>query len=573
VNRPPRVRLGDLLVEQGLITPEQLTQALAAQKAGGRKLGRVLVDNGWLDEERIAQALARQMNVPFLDLSRRSIRPEVARLLSEVQARRLRAIPLEETERGLRVGMADPTDLALYDEVARLVKQEVDLVVVAESQLLAAIDRTYRNTTEIAGHAKALTSELASVELELGDLLGMNAATADDAPVVKLLTSVFEEALRARASDVHIEPQERQLRIRFRIDGVLHVQTEADSKVAGAVALRLKLMSGLDISEKRLPQDGRFAVKLKQGNVDVRISTMPTQYGESVVMRLLTQNSGLLSLERLKLPAHVAQPIQRALARPSGMVLVTGPTGSGKTTTLYAALNALNDEGRKIITVEDPVEYRLPGLNQVQVHDKIDLSFDRVLRAALRQDPDVILLGEMRDAKTAEIGLRAAITGHLVLSTLHTNDALSTPLRLIDMGVPRFMVALSLQLVIAQRLVRVLCPHCVKDDRPAPQELEWLQAVAGAECQALLAPGVLKGPQGCDECHHTGFAGRSGVYEVLEMRPDVVESLHNDEHAAFTQIGRRQMAGQTLARDALRLVREGRTSIAEAMRVSNQVDA
>ena len=328
-------------------------------------------------------------------------------------------------------------------------------------------------------------------------------------------------------------------------------------------------MSGLDISEKRLPQDGRFAAKLRNGQVDVRISTMPTQHGESVVMRLLTQNSGLLSLAGLNLPPRVADAMRRAINRPSGMVLVTGPTGSGKTTTLYAALNALNSTDRKIITVEDPVEYRLPGLNQVQVMEKIDLSFGRVLRAALRQDPDVILVGEMRDQNTAEIGMRAALTGHLVLSTLHTNDAMSTPIRLLDMGVPRYMVALSLHLVLAQRLVRVICPHCGEPHQPDAHELAWLSNLTDA---ASIAAGRLRRGRGCGECNQTGFSGRTGIYEFLEMTQELVDALNHGEPATFTQAARRQMGGHTLARDALRLVLEGRTTVDDAMRIANQVD-
>ena len=566
--RPERVRLGDLLVQESLITPEQLQDALVAQKTLGRKLGRVFIDNGWVDEIQIAKALARQLRAPYVDMSKRSVRPEVARLLPEVQARRLRALPLEETATGVRVGMADPTDLNAYDEISRLIKREIELAVVAESQLLAAIDRSYRHTDNIAGLAKELTTEISGVESDLGDLLGLNSASTEDAPVVRLLYSVFEEALRARASDIHIEPQERSLRIRYRIDGVLHVQTEADSKISGAVALRLKLMSGLDISEKRLPQDGRFAAKLRNGAVDVRISTMPTQHGESVVMRLLNQSGGILSLTGLNLPPTVAAAMQRAIARPSGMVLVTGPTGSGKTTTLYAALNELNSTDRKIITVEDPVEYRLPGLNQVQVMEKIDLSFDRVLRAALRQDPDVILVGEMRDQNTAEIGLRAALTGHLVLSTLHTNDAMSTPIRLLDMGVPKYMVALSLQLVLAQRLVRVICPHCAGAHQPQVHELAWLDSFGDP---ALLVGAQYRRGAGCAECNQTGYSGRTGVYEFIEMTQELIEAMNHGDPATFTQAARRQMKGQTLARDALRLVLAGRTTIEDAMRISNQV--
>jgi MSHA biogenesis protein MshE len=344
--RPERVRLGDLLVREQLITDEQVGQALAEQKKSGRKLGRIFIDLGFVTEAQIAKSLARQLRMPFVEIDPRSLKPEVAKVLPEVQARRLRALPLEETPQGLRVAMADPTDLNAYDELTRLLKREFELVVAAETQLLNAIDRSYHHTEQIAGLAQALTTELASVQDEFGDLLGLSATTTEDAPVVKLLHSVFEEALRLRASDIHIEPQERTLRIRFRIDGVLHVQTEADPKIAVAVALRLKLISGLDISEKRLPQDGRFHVKLRAGTVDVRISTMPTQFGESVVMRLLAQQSGGLTLDAMKMPSRVDKALRRAISRPSGMVLVTGPTGSGKTTTLYAALNSLNNTER-----------------------------------------------------------------------------------------------------------------------------------------------------------------------------------------------------------------------------------
>ncbi|HOB93184.1 MAG TPA: GspE/PulE family protein [Aquabacterium sp.] len=571
--RPERIRLGDLLIQEALLTPAQLDEALADQKKSGRKLGRIFVDRQWVSEVQIAKAVARQLRAPFIDLTARNIRPEVAALLPETQARRLRALPIENTPGApLRVAMADATDLNAYDEVARLTKREIDLAVVAESHLLAALDRVYRGGDVMAGLARELTADIANVEDEIGDLLGLSNATTEDAPVVRLLSSMFEQALRARASDIHIEPQERHLRIRFRIDGVLHVQTEADAKIAGAVALRLKLMSGLDISEKRLPQDGRFHVKLNQGSVDVRISTLPTQHGESVVMRLLNQSAGLLQLDGVGLPADVMAAVRRCLDRPNGMFVVTGPTGSGKTTTLYAALNALNDNERKIITVEDPIEYRLPGLNQVQVLEKIDLSFARVLRAALRQDPDVILIGEMRDQTTAEIGMRAAMTGHLVLSTLHTNDALSTPLRLIDMGVPRYMVALSLHLVLAQRLVRTICPSCGEPHAPDAHHLGWLRQALGAECDVVLARAPFRRGRGCDACSHTGYSGRAGVYEFIEMSNELVEAMNDDDPVRFTQAGRRQMAGRTLRRDALRLALEGRTTLDEAVRVGTAIE-
>src|SRR3990167_2686888 len=321
--RPERIRLGDLLIQEALITNEQLAEALLEQKKTGRKLGRVFMDRQWVTEVQIAKAVARQLRAPFIDLGTRSLRPEVAALLPEMHARRLRALPIEDTAGApLRVAMADPTDLNAYDEVARLTRREIDLAVVAESHLLAALDRVYRGGDEIAGLARELTADINTVESEIGDLLGLSSATTEDAPVVRLLSSMFEQAIRTRATNTRSEPQDRNLRIRFRIDGVLHVQTEADAKIAGAVALRLKLMSGLDISEKRLPQDGRFAVRLKDGTVDVRISTLPAQHGESVVMRLLSQSSGMLELERLAMPEPMLAALRRAIDKPSGMILV-----------------------------------------------------------------------------------------------------------------------------------------------------------------------------------------------------------------------------------------------------------
>jgi MSHA biogenesis protein MshE len=565
--RPEKIRLGDLLVQQNLITAEQLKLMLDEQQRSGRKLGRVLVDSGFVTEESISTALARQLGSDFIDLRQFSPKPELIKLLPETQARRLRALVLSERAGMLVVGMADPTDLAAFDDLARLLKRDIDLAVVTESQLLAAIDRLYSRTDEIHGLAKELTADMSDMPAEFGNLLGLTTG-AEDAPVVKLLNTVFEEALKMRASDIHIDPQEKSLLIRFRIDGVLHIQTEADAKTSSALVLRLKLMSGLDISEKRLPQDGRFNIKLRDIPIDIRISTMPTQYGESVVMRLLAQNTGLLELDRLRMPAHILERVRHAITRPSGMVLVTGPTGSGKTTTLYAALNELNTPEKKIITVEDPVEYRLPGINQVQVHEKIDLSFSRVLRSALRQDPDIILVGEMRDQDTAEIGMRASMTGHLVLSTLHTNDALSTPIRLLDMGVPRYMVALSVQMVLAQRLVRVICENCSAPHTPTPHEHEWLRAELGNQVDSHK----YKHGQGCNYCANTGYQGRQAAYELLEMTNSLVEALNRGDPNEFMALGRKQMDGNTLRRDAVRLVLSGRTTIDEAMRISTQLD-
>jgi MSHA biogenesis protein MshE len=517
-------------------------------------------------EEQISGALASQLNIPYINLKFFNINPEQVRLLPETQARRFRALALEERGGALLIGMVDPTDLFAYDEISRLVKRNLVLAVVNESELLQTIDRVYRRTDEITDFARELEQDLGDTSVDFGALGGTPGL--EEAPVVKLLQSVFDDATQVRASDIHIEPQEKRLQIRFRIDGVLHLQTEADIRIAPSLALRLKLMSDLDISEKRLPQDGRFSIRVKQQQIDVRISTMPTQYGESVVMRLLNQSGGTLRLDSLGMPAAMLKKFRAIVQRPNGLVLVTGPTGSGKTTTLYGALSELNTLEKKLITVEDPVEYRLPGINQVQVNDKIELTFARVLRSALRQDPDVVLVGEMRDQETAQIGMRAALTGHLVLSTLHTNDAASTPIRLLDMGVPRYMVATSLQAVLAQRLVRVICDSCSEEVVLSAGEQEWLKCELG---ERVAAHRYLHG-RGCSHCNGTGFRGRTGVYEMLEMTEAVADAANHPDPAHFLKIGQAQMAGETLRRHAVALVLAGKTTVGEAMRISNQFE-
>jgi len=564
--RPDKVRLGEILVQQKLLSEEQLGLALNEQKRSGRKLGRVFIENGYVTEEQIAGALARQLNIPYLNLKFYNINAEIVRLLPETQARRFRALVLEDRHGALLVGMSDPTDLFAYDEIARIVKQNIELAVVNETEVLAVIDRIYRRTEDISDLARELEQDLGDVSVDFGALAAN--PNLEEAPVVKLLQSVFDDAAQVRASDIHIEPQESRLQIRFRIDGVLHLQTEADIKIAPALALRLKLMSDLDISEKRLPQDGRFAVRVKHTRIDVRISTMPTQYGESVVMRLLSQSGATLRLDAIGMPKPILEKFRAIVQRPNGLVLVTGPTGSGKTTTLYCALSELNSVEKKLITVEDPVEYRLPGINQVQVNEKIELDFARVLRSALRQDPDIVLVGEMRDQETAQIGLRAAMTGHLVLSTLHTNDAASTPLRLMDMGVPRYMVGSSLQAVLAQRLVRVICESCTTPYTPTATEHEWLKLEMGDKVDM----GRYFHGKGCSHCNGMGYRGRTGVYELLEMTTAVVDAANDPDPAVFLKAATAQMLGMTLRRHAVQLVVQGRTTIAEAMRISNQIE-
>lgn len=564
--RPEKVRLGEVLMQQKLLSEEQLQQALADQKRTGRKLGRVFVESGYVTEDQISGALARQLDIPYINLKFYNINADLVRLLPETAARRFRALVLEQRSGAMLVGVSDPTDLFAYDEIARLLKQGVELAVVNETEVLAAIDRIYRRTGEITGLAREVEADLGDASIDFGALAANPGL--EEAPIVKLLQSVFDDAAQVRASDIHIEPQDGRLQIRFRIDGVLHLQTEADLKVATPLALRLKLMADLDISEKRLPQDGRFAVKVRNQRIDVRISTMPTQYGESVVMRLLNQQGTALRLDAIGMPARLVERFRGIVARPNGLVLVTGPTGSGKTTTLYSALSELNSVEKKLITVEDPVEYRLSGINQVQVNDKIELSFARVLRSALRQDPDIVLVGEMRDQETAAIGLRAAMTGHLVLSTLHTNDAASTPLRLMDMGVPRYMVSGSLQAVLAQRLVRVICESCTVDYPPAANEVEWMRSELGEHAASTR----FYHGKGCSHCNGTGYRGRTGVYELLEMTRAVTEAVNHPDPAHFLKVAHTEMRGDTMRRHAVNLAVQGRSTVAEAMRISNQLD-
>lgn len=562
-----KMRLGDLLVHEHIISNEQLMQALNSQKSSGRKLGHTLIELGHISERQLLEFFAQQLDVPFLDISQRRIPAEVALLLPEVHARRLRALIIEDQGDTVLLGMSDPADLGALDQLDQmLAPKRLKLAVVMETQLFDAFDGLYRRTADIESFASQLEEEydqssnfdLSSTFLEEGG----------DATVGKLLQSVFEDAVQMRASDVHIEPDENALRIRQRIDGVLQENILKENKIASAMVLRLKLMAGLDISEKRLPQDGRFNLQIKGHSIDVRMSTMPVQHGESVVMRLLDQSAGLLSLDETGMPEHFVKRIRHQISRPHGMVLVTGPTGSGKTTTLYAALSELNKASKKIITVEDPVEYRLPRINQVQVNSKINLTFSSVLRTALRQDPDILMVGEMRDHETVEIGLRGALTGHLVLSTLHTNDAITSALRLLDMGAAGFLVGSSLRAIIAQRLVRKVCDSCRQVYQPEQQELMWLSNLVDLDINDIK----FSHGRGCQTCQYTGYKGRIGVFELLEMDEPMMSALKREDTEAFTQAAKKNPSFQPLALAAFDYARLGVTSVEEVLRLVETVD-
>jgi len=567
MNARRKVRLGDLLLKSKVISEEQLEAALQEQKKSGRKLGRILIENGFVEEDHVMEVLSRQLNLPYIDLKHYKFNPEIVKLLPELQARRFRAVVLAKTDDGLMVGMADPTDIFAFDELARVLGAPIRLSVVRESDLLRTIDLVYRKTEKIHGLAGELSDEMSAGEVDLRALV--SDADVADAPVVKLLQSLFEDAVQIGASDIHIEPDENILRIRQRVDGVLQEHVVDERNIATALVSRLKLIAGLDISEKRLPQDGRFSIKAQSHNVDVRISTMPIQYGESVVMRLLDQTKGSHELHELGMPDHVVNSFKRMISRPYGMILATGPTGSGKTTTLYAGLKILNLAENKIITAEDPVEYRLPRVNQVQVHPDIGLTFARVLRSALRQDPDIVFIGEIRDEETAEIAVRAAMTGHLVLSTLHTNNAISTVNRLMDMGIKGYLLASALNAIIAQRLVRKVCESCVRNAE-LPAELYEYVKQAGGEHATRAA---YKKGAGCAHCNFTGYQGRIGVYEFLEIDRGLGAALGRGDSVAFADQARKKPGFFTLEQAALQCAMKGITTIDEALRISADLEA
>jgi MSHA biogenesis protein MshE len=562
-----RIRLGELLVEQQIVSAEQLAQALAEQRRSGRKLGRVLSDLGFVSEASLHEFLSKHLQVPFVDLKQVRIDREAVKLLTEPLARRYRALVLQRDDRGLLIGMADPSDLHAYDELQSKLKLPLRVALIGEADFLKALDTVYRQTDEIASLAEAVRDDLHEGDVDIEQLSAEEGSP--DAPVLRLLQSMFHDAMQARASDIHIEPGEDKLRIRLRVDGILQEQIIEGRRVAGALVSRLKLMCGLDISEKRLPQDGRFSVRVRDTGVDVRVATMPTTHGESVVMRLLSQSTALLSLEKLGMPAPTEERFRRLIERLSGMVLVTGPTGSGKTTTLYAALNHINRPGVKVITVEDPVEYRLDRITQVQVMPKIGLDFARVLRTALRQDPDIILVGEMRDRETVDIGLRGAMTGHLVFSTLHTINAIATVSRLLDMGAPGYMIAAAVNGIVAQRLVRRVCTDCARPVEPAPNQRAWL-----ASCRPALNIDKhrLVAGSGCTFCNLTGYRGRVAVYEILEFDRILADAVRRGDIEGFVRAARSKDTYVPLAQGAIELALAGVTSLAEAMAIGSGLE-
>jgi MSHA biogenesis protein MshE len=511
--------------------------------------------------------LADYLDIPYIDLAHLSLDPKVVGRLPETHARRYRALVIKEERDGLLVAMADPTDIFAYDGLSQQLARPVRLALAQESALLRTIDVVYRRTDEIISLAEELDEELQETDLDIDELSAEEGSA--DAPVIRLIKTMFHDAVRVTASDIHIEPEENLLRIRLRVDGILQEQIIDGHRVGQALVTRIKLMCGLDIAEKRRPQDGRFSIRVNDSLLDVRVSTLPTSDGEAIVMRLLDQHAGRMTFDQLGMPRELVGRFVEIIERSAGMVLVTGPTGSGKTTTLYAALNHVNVPATKIITAEDPVEYQVDRINQVQVNARIGLTFASILRAALRQDPDIVFVGEMRDRETVEIGLRAAMTGHLVFSTLHTINSVSTVNRLLDMGAEGFLIASSLSAILAQRLMRRLCDSCSEPTALMPQQKIWVER--------QLGHGATDGVEfhegkGCTYCNMTGYRGRIGVYELLEIDAPLAEAIRRRDMAELTRLAQCQAGFVSLSRRALDAATCHITSIAEVMRVSSGLE-
>ena len=554
--RQPK-QLGQILLEQGLISEEHLQRALEEHRNSPKSLGRVLIDLGYIRERDLVRALAEQVGLEFVDLTEYRIDPAATALLPEALCRRYRALPIGEEDGKLLVAMSDPANVYALDDIRTITGRDVRPVVATAND----VEQSIQKFSGMSEQVEALATEAAdALDTEAGVTVE---AAVEDAPIVKLVQAIMTQAAADRASDVHIEPTETDVRVRFRVDGVLHEVMHSPKSLQGGLISRLKVMGDLNIAEKRIPQDGRVSLRVSNRNLDLRLATLPTVHGEKIVIRILDKTNALLQLSELGFLPQAFESYERSFRKPYGAILVTGPTGSGKSTTLYATLNIVNSIDRHIVTVEDPVEYRLPGVNQIQVNPKAGLTFASALRSILRADPDIILIGEIRDRETAMIAVESALTGHLVLSSLHTNDAPSAITRLIEMQVETFLVGSAIDCVVAQRLARKLCEKCKQ--AYAPEERELIEA--GFAESRVPDLGLFFRPSGCQSCSNTGYRGRIGLYEVMPMTEEI-ERL-TVERASSETVKRVaiEQGMYTLRDDGLHKAASGMTSIEEIARV------
>jgi type IV pilus assembly protein PilB len=559
-------RIGELLVKENLLTTEQLRQARDAARHGGSRLGAQITKLGYLQETELTDFVAKQYGVPSIDLDEFEIDPAVIQLIPEEVALKHTVLPVNRAGSTLILATADPSNIVAIDDIKFLTGYNVEVVVAADDSIKRAVDRYYDQTSSLAD----VMSDFDDVDIDVvhddEDVdIGELAKESEDAPVVKLVNLILTDAVKRSASDIHIEPYEKNFRARYRIDGVLYEVMKPPLKLKNAITSRIKIMSQLDIAERRLPQDGRIKLKMGRGReMDFRVSVLPTLFGEKTVMRLLDKSNLQLDMTKLGFEANQLGTFQDCIHRPYGMVLVTGPTGSGKTTTLYSALSELNTSTENISTAEDPVEFNLEGINQVQMHEDIGLNFAAALRSFLRQDPDIIMVGEIRDFETAEIAVKAALTGHMVLSTLHTNDAPSTVNRLLNMGIEPFLVSSSVNCIVAQRLARCVCEECKEAD---PTVVADGMIAAGMAEELARSTTPVKG-RGCRTCSETGFKGRVALYEVMELGEELKEFVLNGASSIELKREAIRLGMQTLRQSALRKLAEGTTTLGEVLRVS-----
>lgn len=557
-------KLGDVLLDGGLITPDQLQRAVSEQKQGGGMLAPTLVKLGFMGESELLDFLSKQYGVPAVDPGKLDVDQEVIDLIPSNIVQKYKIVPISLDGQTLTIAMVDPSNLFAVDDIRFLTRKNIRVTVAMETAIKQAMDRFYDAGTGVDEALSEFTDEAVDLiesgeDLDIGEL----ESAAEQAPVVKLVNLVLVDAIRKGASDIHLEPYEKSLRVRYRIDGVLYEIMRPPLKLKNAIVSRLKIMSRLDIAERRLPQDGRIKLKTKGKEMDFRVSVLPTLFGEKVVLRLLDKSSLQLDMSKLGFEERQLKDFQEAIHRPFGMVLVTGPTGSGKTTTLYSALCELNKTTDNISTAEDPVEYNLPGINQVQIHEAIGLTFATALRAFLRQDPDIIMVGEIRDFETAEIGIKAALTGHMVLSTLHTNDAPSTVSRLLNMGVEPFLVASAVNLMLAQRLARRVCNDC-KQEIKVPKETLLDLGVSEEEVGSFAS---YKGA-GCSTCNQTGYKGRIALYEVMPLYDEIKELVLVGASTAELKREAMRLGAITLRQAGINKLKQGITTVEEVVRCS-----
>jgi type IV pilus assembly protein PilB len=551
-------KIANHLLESSLISQEQLELAINEQARGGGSLGYNLVKTGAISERAFAEFLSQTYNVPAVDLDELQPDEHSIELIPSEVATKFQVVPIKREGRVLTVAMANPDNIFAIDDIKFITGLEVRPVVSTETAIKRAIDRFYESADSLAEVMKDMQEDFEIVE-EIDDDGGLAEAQSEDAPVVKLVNSLIADAVNKGASDIHVEPFEKKLRVRYRIDGVLHEMMSPPQKMKSAIISRLKIMAELDIAEKRVPQDGRIKIRIGNKKIDLRVSSLPTIFGEKIVMRILDKSNLQIDLTKLGFQPDALQKLVRGIEMPYGMVLVTGPTGSGKTTTLYSALNKINLPEYNIMTAEDPVEYNIDGINQVMVHEEIGLTFAAALKAFLRQDPNIVMVGEIRDLETASIAVKAALTGHLVLSTLHTNDAPSTVNRMIDMGIEPFLVSSSVNVILAQRLIRKLCAKCKKKEKIHPEALREL-GVGSEEAFEIY------GPVGCPACSNTGYAGRSGLYEVMPISDALREMILNRSSATEIKDQAVREGMITLRGDGIIKLKAGITSLEEVLR-------